>query len=48
MTQTTLNHFRLISQNKELVDKIDTTKIAEEFVSQCNDNTREKLFGKPQ
>ena len=33
MTQKRLNHFMLISQNKELVDKIDTTKIAEEFDS---------------
>ena len=48
MKQTRLNHFMLLGLNQELLDKLDTNKIAQEFVSQCYDNTREKLFGKPQ
>ena len=28
------------------VDNFSTKKIADEFVSPCNDNTRKKVFGK--
>ena len=46
MSQERLNHFMLIGLNADLVDEIDSTKIAKEFVDRCYDNTRNKLFGK--
>ena len=46
MSQEKLNHFMLIDSNPDLVDEIDSTKIAKEFVDRCYDNTRNKLFGK--
>ena len=46
MTQEHLNHFMIISLYPDLLDGLDTSEIADEFVSQCCDNTRKKLFGK--
>ena len=35
MSQERLNHFMLIGLNPDLVDEIDSTKIAKEFVDRC-------------
>ena len=39
MSQEKLNHFMLIGPNPDLVNEIDSTKIAKEFVDRCYDNT---------
>ena len=41
-----LNHFMVIGLYPELVDKLDTNKIDDEFISRCYDNTQTKKFGK--
>ena len=46
MSQEQLKHFMLIGLNPDLVDEIDSTKIAKEFVDRCYDNTCHKLFRK--
>ncbi len=48
LTQERLNHFMVMGLYPELVDKLDTNKIADEFISRCYDNTRTKQFGKIQ
>ena len=41
-----LNNFMVIGLYPELVDKLDTNKIDDEFISRCYDNTQTKKFGK--
>ena len=48
MSQQRLNHLMMIGLNPTLIDSFDTNDIAKEFVNQCDDNTRSKLFGKPE
>ena len=45
LTQEHLNHFMMLALNP-MVDNLSTEKIAELFISRCNNNTRKKMFGK--
>ena len=48
MSQERLNHLMMLGLNPNLLDTFDSNEIAKEFVSQCDNNTRNNLFGKPQ
>ena len=43
MTQARLNHIAVLHAHQELVDKIDITEIAEQFISK--NESRMKVFG---
>ena len=45
ISQEHLNHFMVMGIYPNLVDKLDSNKIADEFISRCYNNTRKKLFG---
>ena len=48
LEQDHLNHLMVMKIYPELVDKLDTNKIADEFISRGIYNTRTNLFGSVQ